>query len=198
MASVAPAEKSSSDTIVLYHNKFMLTTTGAQQIGVEPSFEEWAETVEWAQRVEKASPFWVGDLLIYGDRFGEEATQVLESTAYSEKTCANAKYTANAIPPERRRAAVPFSHHHEVASLSAEEQDHWLQKCEAEGLTREELRVQLKAAKAEATGQTVEFWVQVRCKDLADQQKLVAQLKAEGRQVRLSAKGASDANADSD
>lgn len=176
------------DGIVATHGPFQLTTTGAFPTG-EPTYAEWRAAVEWCQKVEKASQFWVGDLLAYGDKYGEIASQVLEATDYAMQTCANAKYTCNAIPPERRRASVPFSHHHEIAALpTVEEQDFWLNKCEVEDLTRDQLRVQIKAAKSAEAGHAVELWLLVKCADIDDQQKLADRMKLEGRSVKLQSK----------
>jgi hypothetical protein len=174
--------------VVAQHGPFELTATGARAVK-DATFDEWSAAVTWAQQVEKASPFWVGDLLAYGDRFGEESSQVLDATEYAEKTCANAKFTCERIPPERRRLAVRFSHHQDIANLpTAEEQDKWLKKCEDENLTREQLRAQLKVAKAATNGTAVELWLVVRCTDVDDQSDLADRMKAEGRSVRLQVK----------
>lgn len=173
--------------VVAQHGPFLLLPMGLSVVGT-PTFTQWEEACHWVQQVEKASPFWIGDLLAYGDKFGEMASQVLEATEYAEKTCANAKYTCNAIPPERRRPNVPYAHHHEIAPLPPAEQDEWLKKCEDEQLTREQLRVQLKAHKAKTTGAVVELWVMVLCADIEDQTDLADRMKKEGRSVMLRAK----------
>lgn len=174
--------------LVATHGPFDLTKTGAVPHG-EPTYDEWQAAFEWAQKVEKASPFWIGDLLTYGDRFGEMASQVLEATHYAVQTCKNAKHTCKMIPPDRRRPGVPFAHHQEVAALkTVEEQDHWLEKCEAEGLTRDELRVQIKSAKSIEAGHPVDLWLHVKCVDVATQTALAERLRLEGFSVKVTAK----------
>lgn len=175
------------NVLVAVHGPFQLLATEAVATG-QPTYEQWQAAFEWVQKVEKASPFWVGDLLAYGDLFGEDASQVLEATEYAAKTCANAKYTCLAIPPERRNPNVSYAHHHEISPLPPADQVVWLKKCEDEHLSREQLRIQLKAHKAQAVGQTVELWVMVRCQDIEDQTELADRMKLEGRAVVLKAK----------
>lgn len=173
--------------MVAQHGPFILTSSGAVPTG-NPTFEEWQAAVEWAQKVEKASPFWVGDLMVYGERYGEEASQVLEPTDYAHQTVLNAKYVCKAIPPERRNPNLSFSHHQEIAALPTPvEQDAWLQKAETENLTREQLRIQLKVHKNEGTGAPAELWVQVRCNDIDQQTSLAEELRGRGFVVRLKA-----------
>jgi hypothetical protein len=116
--------------------------------------------------------------------------QVLDATQYAEQTLHNAKYVCSQIPPDRRRPNVPFSHHSEVAALAPEDQSKWLDKCETEQLSREQLRVQLKHAKGEQTGQAVELWLMVKCSSLDDQTQLADKMRAEGRSVKATAKDA--------
>src|SRR5262245_50023800 len=65
-----------------------------------PTLAEWHDACQWVQAVEKASPFWLGDLMLLADLFGEDASQAYDTTAYAEQTCANAKSVCKAIPPE--------------------------------------------------------------------------------------------------
>lgn len=174
--------------LVATHGPFQLTKTGAVAVG-EPTYEEWQAAFEWAQNVEKASPFWIGDLLAFGDKWGEMASQVLEATDYAMQTCKNAKHTCKTIPPERRRPGVSFAHHQEIAAVKEpDEQDKWLEKCEVEDLTRDQLRVQIKAAKSAAAGKSVDLWLMVLCADVEAQEKLASRLRLEGFSVKLTAK----------
>lgn len=174
--------------LIAQHGPFMLTMTGAIPTG-DPTYNEWADAVTWAQNVEKSSPFWVGDLLAYGDRYGELASQVLEATEYAEQTCKNAKHVCQTIPPDRRNPNLSFSHHQEVSFLpSPAEQDAWLQKAEVEGLNREQLRIQIKAAKGIEAGQPVELWVMVRCETVEQQTQLADRMRLEGHAVKIIAK----------
>jgi hypothetical protein len=175
--------------IVAMHGPFSLTKTGAVvAAAATPSYEQWQSAIEWCQEVEKASPFWVGDLLVFGDRFGEMASQVLEATGYAEQTGANMKHVCKTIPPERRRADVPFAHHQEIAALpTVQEQEYWLNRCAGENLTRDQLRVQIKSAKAEAAGKPVDLWLLVKCETVEAQEKLRQELATRGFSVKVTA-----------
>lgn len=191
------------ETPVCTHGPFLLMKTGAQVPESVVPFDVWQAAVVWCMEVEKASPFWVGDLQLYGEHYGEDASQVLYGTDYAIQSIRNARYTCKAIPPERRRPDVPFSHHQEIASLrvpgtatiadpggvpDVAAQTFWLDKCEQEKLTRDQLRVQLKAAKATAAGQQVELWLMVKCSTVDAQEELADRLRLEGYSVKLQAK----------
>ena len=51
--------------LVAMHGPFELRKTSAIATR-NATFEEWEAATKWAQDVEKASPFWIGDLLAYG------------------------------------------------------------------------------------------------------------------------------------
>ena len=187
-------EQADLGEVVAEHGPFRMTESGVIAAKTA-TYDEWAEAFGWAQRVEKSSQFWIGDLLAYGDRFGEEASQVLESTEYAEQSCKNAKHVCSTIPPERRKPGLGFSKHQEIAALPAEaDQDYWLNKCEEENLTREALRAQIKVAQAGAEGH-VELWLTVKCHDLADQEALAEKLRLEGRSVKMHSKKVAEAEA---
>lgn len=172
--------------VIATHGPFQLTRTGVVMTE-PPSFDEWSEAVTWAQAVEGSIQFWLGDLLELGEAlFGEKYAQAIEGTGYAEQTLKNATYVARSIPAERRRPPnlVPFAHHAEVAPLPPDEQEKWLQKCEEQHLTREELRAQIKQSKATAAGVPVDLWLVVSCKSAEDQAELADRLRLEGRSVK--------------
>jgi hypothetical protein len=173
------------ENVVAEYGPFILTKTGVFATH-EPEFEEWQEATEWCLRVQEASPFWAGDLVEYGEsRFSEKFSQVLEATAYAVQTVRNAAVVARAIPPERRVAGVPFSHHAEVASLPPEQQDQLLARCENDGLTREKLRALVSQRKSEASGTQVEYTVVVTCSNADAQIALADRLRDEGFPVQM-------------
>jgi len=170
------------------HGPYDLTKTGVFE-RESATYDQWQAAIMWCQDVEKASPFWVGDLLLLGDKFGEEASQVLEASGYAEQTARNTKHVCKVIPPERRRQNLSFALHQEVAAVpDVDEQEKWLDKCEQEDLTRDQLRVQMKLAKAESTGSSVELWLHVRCDSMEQQSLLADRLKLEGFLVKVDAK----------
>lgn len=115
------------------------------------TFDEWAEATEELLVVARGVPFWVADALAYGeDEFSERAASVLPDGGWAWQTMANAAYTAKAVAPERRHAALSFAHHAEVASLTPPQQLAMLDLAEEQGWTREDLRDQVRKAKRSA------------------------------------------------
>lgn len=99
--------------------------------------------------VHSAAAWWLGDWSLYGEQaYGEEAEQGLDRLGHTWRIHA---WVAKKIPPERRRLALSWSHHREVARLVELEADLLLDAAE-----REQWSVQrLREAIAEQTGKTV-------------------------------------------
>jgi hypothetical protein len=62
------------------------------------------------------------------------------------KTLRNIRWVAASIEPARRRGQLSYSHHELIAGLEVGEQEHWLERAEADRLTVEDLRFELRAA----------------------------------------------------
>lgn len=113
------------------------------------SYEAWQGVGDELHRIEKGISWWLGDWWRYGERhYGELASQAV-SVGYAEGTIRAAAWVADAFPPERRRKTVSWAHHREVAALEPPEQDRFLDRAEAEGMTRDHLRA---AVRKEQTG----------------------------------------------
>ena len=173
--------------LVATHGPFQLTKTGVFSTG-DPTFEEWEAAFAWCRQVEGAASFWVGDLIEWGEhKYGEKYAQAMDATGGSYQALQDVAYVARNVPASRRRENLGFAVHREVAPLPPAEQDVWLDKCEADGLTREQLRMQIKASKATAE-HPVELWLLVKCMDVDDQTELADRLRLEGRSVKLTTK----------
>lgn len=97
--------------------------------------------------VDRTSKWAVGDLQLFGEEmFGEDAAQALAATGLSRHTLENRRWVCSRIAASRRREAVSFSAHSEVAALEPADQDVWLDRCEAGGWTVETLRCELREA----------------------------------------------------
>lgn len=91
----------------------------------------------------------MADWLRYGESRSDWAdvlAQAVDATGLSEKTLKNVR-AVGAIDPSRRRDGVEFALHAEVVGLEPGEQDYWLERTETEGWTRQELRLEIRAAK---------------------------------------------------
>jgi site-specific DNA-methyltransferase (adenine-specific) len=104
-------------------------------------FEVWEEITQRLIEVNRGIQWWVADALAFGEAaYGERYSQVLETDFYSYDTLRNMAWVSRSIEPSRRRDAVPFSHHTEVAPLQADDQQAFLAMCEDEGINRQDLR----------------------------------------------------------
>jgi len=177
-----------AESIVAQHGPFVMTTTGVL-ITQEPTYDEWNAAAAWAQNVEKASPFWIGDLLQWGEaKFGEKYSQALAATGCTIGHLMNIACVAKQIPPERRHPDLTFTHHQEVLGLPEVQQTEMLDKAEVENWSVKELRHQIKVAKAVESGQTLELGVWVLCDNLEDQQQVFEQFTAAGRAAKKTTK----------
>jgi hypothetical protein len=135
----------SDSELVATHGPFELTRTAAIPTR-GATFYEWEAAFQWCQKVEKASQFWVGDLLAYGEhKYGEMYAQAMDATSHKYGTLANAAYVARRVDSSRRREHLSFGHHQEVAPLPPQEQTEWLDKAEVQELTIQQLRIHITA-----------------------------------------------------
>jgi hypothetical protein len=116
------------------------------------SFEEWVGQGRKLGLMGRNVGWWIGDWLRFGNAvYGERYVRAARVTGYDVQTLMNMVYVASHIEHSRRREALSWSHHAEVACLSADEQDRWLDRAEQERLSvrclRQELRREKRALK---------------------------------------------------
>lgn len=131
---------------------YTLTDTGLEVSG-QPTFAEHESVGEFIRRVHKASPWWVVDWLAYAEsraEWRERREQLVDAGVYAEKTIRNMEYIGRRLPKSRRRDNIDFTLHAEVASLEPAEQEEFLDRVEEEGLSRIELRKEIRAHKRTA------------------------------------------------
>jgi len=118
------------------------------------SLLEWSQSGRRLGVIGRASGWWIGDWLNYGNaRFGERYVRAARITGYDVQTLMNMVYVASKFEPERRRDELSWSHHAELAALEPAQQDRWLERAVAERLSvrclREEVRRARRLAEAE-------------------------------------------------
>lgn len=109
-------------------------------------FQRWQEVGQSLKDIVKRLPWLLGDWLVFGERFGEEAWQFIDGLFVNEQSVAQYERVARAFPPEARRDDLSWSVHRRLAYTidTPEERASWLEKTADEGWTRDELALQLK------------------------------------------------------
>ena len=128
---------------------FALTENGLEVNG-NPSFGEYEGAGDFIKRAHKASGWWLADWIVYGESredWKEQIDALIDVEALTEQSVRQYRYIAKSVPKARRLKGVPFGHHAEVASLSADEQCEWLARAKTEGWTAHELRKHIRAQK---------------------------------------------------
>ena len=109
-----------------------------------PALEDWKGPLQFALWCQRASPWWIGDMINAGeDLFGEEFAAVWGGTLSTEMV---SRYAAIArkVPPQNRRAALSWSAHAAVARLPHAEQRKLLLEAEREGWNSDDLLKQVR------------------------------------------------------
>lgn len=113
----------------------------------ELSFEVWRDLGLQLGRAEHSISWWVGDWWAFGEHHYGERKAIVESEDWNGpafQTCRNAGSVCAAFETSRRRDALSFTHHAEVASLDPGVADVLLDEAEREGWTFRELRFAIK------------------------------------------------------
>lgn len=127
-----------------------MTATSLQLFDRDLPWEDYERLGSFLGQMNRACAWWVGDLVLFGEQiYGEEFSQIEQSLGLAPQTIANRASVARHVPPERRRAALPFGVHAEVAYLEPKERDQWLDRAEREGWTRAKLREEMRALRGD-------------------------------------------------
>jgi hypothetical protein len=109
------------------------------------------EQGRWLGAIGRASAWWIGDWIRYGSaRYGDKYLPASQVTGYDVQSLMNMAYVASRFEVTRRRPGLSFSHHAELAGLPPEDQELWLDRIEAGGLSVHALRAELRKARQRA------------------------------------------------
>ncbi|MDP6553446.1 MAG: hypothetical protein QGF59_19320 [Pirellulaceae bacterium] len=123
--------------------KFLFDATSMTVAG-KPPLEDWAGPLQFALWCQRASPWWIGDLLNCGDaHFGEAFSQVCEGSVSGDQL-QRYESVARRVPPQNRHPDLSWSAHAAVARLSDKDQREMLRRATKLGWTSEQLRVQVR------------------------------------------------------
>jgi hypothetical protein len=111
------------------------------------SFEKWVWIGKQLSDLTSSSAWRLGDWLAYGESaYKGRYRDAVEQTSLDYQTLRNYAWVAKRFTLSRRRDALSFGHHAEVAVLSEPEQDFWLRKAEQERWSRNRLRREVRAS----------------------------------------------------
>ncbi len=112
-----------------------------------PPIEEWLGPLQFALWCQKASPWWIGDMLNAGDTmFGESFSQACEGYISGDQL-QRYESVARRVPAENRNPNLSWSCHVAVARLSSPGQRRLLAQAEQNGWNSEELRKKARVLK---------------------------------------------------
>jgi len=137
-------------TSVLKLGRFEFNPCGVKISG-RPSLEQWEGPLSFALWCQRASPWWIGDMLNSGDdSFGEAFFQLCEEYGVSAEMMQRYKGVARRVPASNRRASLSWSAHAVAARLPHDQQRKILAEAERHGWTSEEIRRHLRARDEQA------------------------------------------------
>jgi hypothetical protein len=104
-------------------------------------YDHWERIGRQLQLADLAVQWWIGDWLNFGEHhYQDKYAQAVEEFGRQKHTLINYAYVARSIPESRRRDAVDFSTHAEVASLKPEDQEKVLAQAAKEHLSKKSVR----------------------------------------------------------
>lgn len=110
---------------------------------------DWKGPLQFAIWCQRASPWWIGDMINAGeDIYGEEFAAVWGETLSTEMVSRYAS-VARRVPPQNRRPALSWSAHAAVARLNHAEQRRMLTLALKEGWSSDDLYKQVRDLVAE-------------------------------------------------
>ncbi|WP_433366820.1 LmbU family transcriptional regulator [Actinoplanes sp. CA-142083] len=110
-------------------------------------YDEWERAGNMLAGVLSSSSWWLGDWLIYGrQHYTGRYEQAIESAGLRYQTLRNYAWVAGRYPSARRRPALSFQHHAELAALTVAEQEHWLRQAVEHRWAVKHLRGAVRAA----------------------------------------------------
>ncbi len=113
-------------------------------ISGNPPLEDWAGPLQFALWCQRASPWWIGDMLNAGDaQFGESFSQACEGLISGDQL-QRYESIARRVPPHVRNDQLSWSAHAAVARLPHAMQKSMLDSALKNGWTSEMLRKKVR------------------------------------------------------
>jgi hypothetical protein len=160
---LAAATRESQVGTALPRGRGWRSTRTALHLDPGLTYDDWAGLGRRVAIVADSSAWWIGDWLVFGQHvYGNRYRTAAAETGLDYQTLRNYAWVASRFTPSRRRDALSFGHHAEVAALCEDDQDAWLRRSLVERWSRNELRRRLRAARAAADGQPLQASIELR------------------------------------
>jgi N6-adenosine-specific RNA methylase IME4 len=108
------------------------------------SKNKWMDVFKALKQVEGCVQFWIGDCLAYREQRWGMYDDIAEETGYETETLRQYKRISENVKSGTRVPELSFMHHREVASLTTEKQELFLNKAAKEKLSVRELREEIR------------------------------------------------------
>lgn len=126
----------------------VLTTRVGLQMPAGMAYDEWERAGRQLADVIDSSSWWLGDWLRYGkDHYTDRYQRGIRAVGLSYQTLRNYAWVSRRFDLTRRRPALSFQHHAELASMPVADQELWLDRAEQRQWTTKQLRSALRAAR---------------------------------------------------
>lgn len=126
----------------------VLTTRVGLQMPATMAYDEWERAGRQLADVLDSSSWWLGDWLVYGkDHYTDRYQRGIRAAGLSYQTLRNYAWVSRRFDVTRRRSALSFQHHAELASMTAPDQDVWLDRAEQERWTTKQLRRAIRSTR---------------------------------------------------
>ncbi len=126
----------------------VLTTRVGLRMPARMAYDEWERAGRQLADVLDSSSWWLGDWLVYGkDHYTDRYQRGIRAVGLSYQTLRNYAWVSRRFDLTRRRPSLSFQHHAELASMTVEEQEHWLDRAEQQRWTTKQLRGAIRAAR---------------------------------------------------
>ncbi|WP_238697583.1 LmbU family transcriptional regulator [Streptomyces sp. E2N166] len=121
-------------------------------IPVGLAFEEWENAGRQLSGLLNSSSWWLGDWLVYGKaHYADRYERGIRAAGLQYQTLRNYAWVSRRFDLHRRRSALSFQHHAELASLPVEAQETWLDRAERMHWSTKQLRNAIRSEREGAS-----------------------------------------------
>lgn len=126
----------------------VLMTRVGLRIPTALSFDEWERAGRRLAELVDSSAWSLGDWLVFGkEHYSDRYQHAVRAVGLSYQTLRNYAWVAGRFDLQRRRPALTFQHHAEVASLPPDVQEYLLGQAEENSWTTRQLRSAIRGGK---------------------------------------------------